>query len=280
MKVILSRKGSDSVYGGIPSPIFPNNDMRSIPIPNSEDKIKYSDLKFNEQLFYNDLIDQLQQNNRIKKIADEEACHLDPDIYKNVIDRPVSWRPLFGQIGNAQQHLKHEGIKKGDLFLFYGWFRRTKLYNNILRYTDRVDLHVIFGYFQVELIINPKEDGYEDWMNYHPHVQNKKRFNDKTNCLYVARDNLTWNSKITGAGYFNFSENLVLTKKTDSGYLSRSHWTNDFPFDQTVKISRHKVSAWKHKNYFQSTPIGQEFVLEETKLVENWAKELINVMSE
>jgi hypothetical protein len=46
MKVILSRKGFDSEYGGIPSPIMPDGTLLSLPIPYEQDIIKYTDLTF------------------------------------------------------------------------------------------------------------------------------------------------------------------------------------------------------------------------------------------
>ena len=46
MKVILSRKGFDSSYGGYPSPILPDGRMVSLPIP-LDDDIRYFDLNIN-----------------------------------------------------------------------------------------------------------------------------------------------------------------------------------------------------------------------------------------
>ena len=47
-RVILSRKGFDSKYGGRPSPIFENGNIFSLPIPqNGESPKKYHELKFN-----------------------------------------------------------------------------------------------------------------------------------------------------------------------------------------------------------------------------------------
>ena len=37
MKVILSRKGFDSQYGGMPSPILPDGTLLSLPIPSKTD---------------------------------------------------------------------------------------------------------------------------------------------------------------------------------------------------------------------------------------------------
>ena len=52
MKIILSRKGFDSEYGGYPSPILPNGQMISLPIPDQKDDIKYSDVKAGELTCY------------------------------------------------------------------------------------------------------------------------------------------------------------------------------------------------------------------------------------
>jgi Nucleotide modification associated domain 3 len=36
MKLILSRKGFDSAYGGVPSPILPDGTLCPLPIPSNE----------------------------------------------------------------------------------------------------------------------------------------------------------------------------------------------------------------------------------------------------
>ena len=64
MKVILSRKGFDSVYGGYPSPILPGGEMVSLPIP-LEDSIRYSDLKIGDLTYY-DLMKDLRPNIKCK----------------------------------------------------------------------------------------------------------------------------------------------------------------------------------------------------------------------
>lgn len=48
MKVILSRKGFDSEYGGSPSPLIEDEIVQSFPIPSSTGK-KYKDLKFDKK---------------------------------------------------------------------------------------------------------------------------------------------------------------------------------------------------------------------------------------
>ena len=46
MKLILSRKGFDSSFADMPSPILPDGTLLSIPIP-SDDKISYEELNYN-----------------------------------------------------------------------------------------------------------------------------------------------------------------------------------------------------------------------------------------
>jgi hypothetical protein len=47
MKIILSRKGFDSSSGGVPSPIFSDGDMLSLPIPDRASTVKYDEIAGN-----------------------------------------------------------------------------------------------------------------------------------------------------------------------------------------------------------------------------------------
>ena len=79
MKIILSRKGFDSVAGGCASPIIDGKILLSLPIPvkekykDSEKHISYSDLNYNG-VNYAKLISDLNPS------FSSEFCHLDPDI--------------------------------------------------------------------------------------------------------------------------------------------------------------------------------------------------------
>ena len=42
--LFLSRKGFDSVYGGCASPILPDGQLVSLPIPQTDGRIRYRDL--------------------------------------------------------------------------------------------------------------------------------------------------------------------------------------------------------------------------------------------
>ena len=105
MKVILSRKGFDSQYGGMPSPILPDGTLLSLPIPSKTDmETKYRDLYYGNSSYY-DIIHTLNPNNKIKE---EYNCHLDPDIREEIKDRPTEWKPTFGQEKTALRHLQKQ----------------------------------------------------------------------------------------------------------------------------------------------------------------------------
>jgi len=281
MKVILSRKGFDSESGGYASPILPDGKLLSLPIPYTPDSTRYCELKLNQDKTYYDLMRELNEKQYIKYKAPGDTkskwhtlklnteCHLDPDIYYDVIQRHKDWRPLFGQCSAAQTILSKYNVNIGDLFLFYGRFRKTKLIAGKLIFDpyDKVR-HIIFGYFQIgERISVSDVTNFPKWMCYHSHVT--RCDGSKNNTIYVAKENLSWNNNFPGAGVFTFQNGLVLTKE---GY-SCSKW--QLPsFFKGLHISYHDQNSWK-EDYFQSRARGQEFVIEESNEVEMWAKELI-----
>ena len=271
MKIILSRKGFDAGNGGFSSPIF-NSKMVSMPIPEENSNCNYSELQIDKNLGIQNFTSLLYNNFNFNRTR-----HLDPDINEPMLkDRDPNWKALFGQTGSAQKHLENQKIKKNDIFLFFGWFRNTKIENKKLIFTGP-DMHVIFGYFQIGEILKVKDIKWNkenEWMKYHPHI-NRNYENHKLNTIYVAKEKLSFNKKLLGAGTFDYNKKLVLTKK---GY-TRSIWNLPSIF-KTVNITYHpdpwKVSKKTGEEYFQSARIGQEFVIEENKKIEKWAMNLIN----
>jgi hypothetical protein len=315
MKIILSRKGFDSGYGGYPSPILPDNRLISLPIAREKNSNCYSDLKLDvskieglksEINTYYDLMtelgykndegiseikykinqDKLTKKTKWNKLTEETTCHLDPDIRKEVLKRKDGWTGCFGQANGAQTHLKDQ-VNKGDLFLFFGWFRKTKIEEGKLSFDKyEPDLHVIFGYLQIENI-EKVDHSFKapEWMENHPHTSKEER-KEGNNTIYVAREKLSLNgfTSLPGAGIFDFDESLVLTKKYrgsgNNGYLSRSKWyLPEFFRDNKIKISYHNEKSWKPEGYFQSVAPDQEFVIdaEDDEKVVEWAKEKIKI---
>jgi hypothetical protein len=273
MKIILSRKGFDSSLGGYPNPILPDGKMVSLPIP-SEDNFRYSDLLVEARLTYYDLMKQLRPYVKIGQewqvLNKETNCHLDPDIYRNIIQRRSGWRPCFGQIGAAQSHLEKLGVYEGDLFLFFGWFRKIRNRNGKLEFDpNERGVHALFGYLQIDKILKiTNETKVPKWIEYHPHnSENRRKY--ETNTIYVAKECLSWNRQLPGAGTFKFNRNIVLTKDG----LTRSKWCLP-EFFKVAEISFHNTDSWKD-GYFQSAARGQEFVIKDNRKVEEWAIRLI-----
>lgn len=153
MKIILSRKGFDSEAGGYASPHFPENGrLLSLPIPedNENNSINtgqtYADLRFDENLSYLDVMNRLGLKN-----FDNKYVHLDPDVNSSVLkDRHTDWRGLFGQSSSAQAHLNNKGVKNGDMFLYFGWFRDVVTTSKGYKYIINTDRHIFGGYLQVD----------------------------------------------------------------------------------------------------------------------------------
>ena len=277
MKIIFSRKGFDSVYGGMASPILPNGFMLSLPIPSSYDFITYSQLKLGSQTVL-ELIRQLKGKIRLNKewlkVDESIRCHLDPDIYHFLRDRASEWKPLFGQSKAAQSHLSNQGIKEGDIFLFFGWFRKTiKKKDKLCYYRKDKGRHIIFGYLQIGKIlkVSGKLDmnDFPEWMHYHPHFH-PNRVKIPNNTIYVARKYLSFNKNIPGAGFFKYSDDLVLTKKS----CTKSIWQLPY-FIREIGISYHKEKNWLDKTTLKSQGRGQAFVVKDDIRLESWVKNLI-----
>ncbi len=278
MKIILSRKGFDSSYGGYPSMIFENGIMQTLPIPNAKDSIKYADILCpaeNKNLY--EVMKRVNSKIRCKtwiELSQESTCHLDPDIDYRSIKREKGWRGCFGQGAAAQSVLKNNMIGEGDLFIFFGWFNKCYTSSNGLLKFDKGDgMHVLYGYLQVDSVIYTAKDEIPSWLMYHPHVS-ERHILKENNCIYIAKEFCTWNSKRRGYGVFNYSDQLRLTKVGES----RSKW--DLPeIFRNVDITYHSKDSWKD-DYFQSAHRGQEFVVNENDEIQDWAIKLIEANSE
>ncbi len=266
MKIILSRKGFDAKYGGQPSPIMPDGTLLSLPIPLPQEKILYTELFYNEKSYFK-IIQDLKSNT--KQISENTSCHLDPDIRKNIYSNRVeNWKPIFGQCDAAQGHLINSNVEINDIFLFFGWFRQTEYKNGKLCYKiGSPDVHLIYSYLQIGEI-HKYGKPFPEFSELHPH-RAEKFFEVKSNCLYVGREKLSLNENLKGADSLKYKQNLVLTKNG----MTRSKW--ELPdFFRDLNISYHNKNSFK-EGYFQSAAIGQEFVIQADKKLQNWTKELI-----
>lgn len=276
-KLILSRKGFDSSAGGGPSPILPGGRLVPIPIPDPASPISYSDIwiQMSEEgaATLGRVVEQVTRG----RFDGEAPAHLDPDLDPQALPRPNGWRPLFGQTGAAQGHLRNQDVGVGDVFLFYGWFRQAEWVDGVLYLSENgPDLHLLFGWFQVGGVYD-MEDGPErapNWARYHPHF-----FGDRgqNNTLYVASPRLRTSSRgssLPGAGLFtNVDSDLYLTEPGGS----RTNWALPrwfYPHGDRPPLSYHgDMERWSLEPdavLLESVSRGQEFVLDAARYPESW----------
>ena len=260
MKIILSRKGFDSSFGGVPSLIRDDGTMLSAPIPEMNEKGVF----FDTGKRYNDL-----QNFELPpkcKYKLDTFCHLDPDIRKWLHTQlPQGWEPILGQCGAAASHLKNNKIGKEDIFIFWGLFQKIG---------EPYPFHAIWGYMQIAEIVKDFEKIQK--YSWHPHSREyycgKNSAWKNTNTLYIGTEKLLGISDINetpGYGTFKYDDkSRNLLKLTRDGDPYPSHWRFDsLPW---LDWNQHQSNMTYHKNtkrfvqngpYFQAASRGQEFVV-------------------
>lgn len=277
MKIILSRKGVDSSAGGFASPVFPDGQMVSIPIPDNRSVVRYRDMQADDS---SRAMGRLVRDLSGGKLNANTRAHVDPDLYypqlarervietvtKKVTDQ--DWLPLFGQCGAAQTHLQSLNVGRGDIFLFFGWFRQVELHQRRWRYVPTApDLHVLYGWMQiksVESVEHIMRSEKKAWMRYHPHCLAEFK---GSNVIYCASRNLSLLKKrLPGAGLFKACRSELCL--TQSG-CSRSRWRLPgwmYPQSRRSSLSYHSdLNRWQKKGshaLLRSAARGQEFVLD------------------
>jgi hypothetical protein len=284
MRLIFSRKGFDSQYGGVPSPIFPDGSILSLPIPSQGDARILSDMCHGD-INIGDLAADLTGN----RFSRNSHVHFDPDLHGPILERSPGWLPAFGQVAAAQSHLANQGVGEGDLFLFFGWFRRVEYYGGYWRYVPRTpNFHSIFGWLQVGEVVRVNErikdlaDNYP-WLRSHPHVAAAASFESQNNTIYVGADSLRLGRTplgINGGGVFReFVPRLRLT----ADGKTRSLWKLPAWFSPEGRLSslsyHGKQSRWTQQGdsvLLQTVAKGQEFVLnsEHYPESESWIEDL------
>ena len=160
------------------------------------------------------------------KSKPDDNCHYDPNLDTG----------LFGQASSSQSELRNNQVGPGDLFLFFGWFKN---YSESGR-----DLHHIFGWLQIDKIIDGNEAIQKYFKNkkkMHPHAFYKF----SNNCLYVGSKKLTLGNKKTshkGFGHF---------KKTTQRFDPNKRSSNPFCLAITKQI------FCKFRPFFKQTQVGR-----------------------
>jgi hypothetical protein len=215
-KIVLSRKGIDSTRkmingriwsGNVASPILPCGCLCPVPIPYYPSDVRFSDVWFGKR--------SLDQICREFPGWENELAHLDPDLrFESLASdrRPTGWRPAFGQSGISASLLNRRCVGEGDLFMFFGWFRKTK--KNIdgklaFDSEDRHGRHIIYGWLEVGQVIEADKPLPDDmrFLKRHPHVQFLDEWEESPNRVYVG------SQSGLGTGLFaKYRDDFVLTR--------------------------------------------------------------------
>lgn len=281
VKIILSRKGFDSGYGGVPSPLLPEIGPVSLPIPSTAGEAARS---YNAAgLPLGDLLFHLSRG----KHDASTSVHFDPDLAPDDRSRRPGWRPALGQVGQAQSHLANHDVGVGDLFLFFGWFRPAERHYDGWRFVPGSDsFHAFFGWLQVGTVIKlPDRDTAHvpAWLAEHPHVAHASRFEGRGNTIYVAADHLQLGGSRFGDAGGRFKQWTVGLKLSAEG-TNRSIWDVPIwldPRQGRTPLSYHgRPDRWQRNGdrlCLQTVSKGQEFVLDCSEYAEaiEWARDLI-----
>lgn len=283
MKLILSRKGFDSGSGGCASPIFPDGSIISFPIPlPAAPHSMHAATRGNRHFLDRDILGDLTRRRRpSNRHSRRTRVHLDPYLTRyESTPADQCWRPAFGQDGTAQSHLQNERVGIGDLFLFFGWFRRVERCEEGWRYVvNSPDVHVLFGWLQIEQLLDEQSirarSAVPLWLADHPHIVDARRM-ERGNTVYIATDRLVVGGRDLGPGggtFERFGEHLRLTAPPEHA-RGRSFWQlprwfhPDFDIAQPT-LSAHRDSLrWCTRGFgeahagLQTVARGQEFVID------------------
>ena len=247
--------------------------MSSLPIPSSDEEA-FEDLQHGDV----DIASVVSgiTNGRMSGL---NLVHLDPDLnfdaYRYRKDRPdwQQWRGMLGQAGIAQSHLNKQGVGSGDVFLFFGLYRRVEETAQGWHFVRGApELHVLWGWLQVKQKFRVADLGSNDlpWARHHPHLSSQYR--DDRNTVYAAAAKLDLDGaddgrEIAGWGVFRrFDQRLVLTDPDGAGVsnwrLPRWFYPDGNKPPLTYHPDRRRWRRDADHAYLRSVGRGQEFVLD------------------
>ena len=277
MKIIFSRKGFDSQYGRVPSPILSDGSLLTFPIPSRYGR-PLGDIQGPLGPMH-ELASDLTQG----AITACTSVHLDPDLSDGSVARRPGWMASLGQVGSAQKHHAKQGVGPGDVFLFFGWFRQAERVGDRWRYVPGApNLHALFGWLQVGQVHKVDASECPEWLADHPHVQHAAHIG-VNNTIYVAGKSLAGSrQRVPAAGVFrNWGPDLQLTAPGCSRSVWRvPRWLLKNPEQPTLSYHR-DPGRWRLDNdwaILQSVGKGQEFVIDVGNCTEasQWLESLVS----
>jgi hypothetical protein len=275
MKLILSRKGFDGTAGGGASPIMRDGRLLSLPIPEPTEEgatARYEELADLDGTSYLQILNSLGYS----RYNRNSTCHLDPDLVPSARERFGEWRGMLGQAGAAATHLVNQGVRPGDLFLFWGLYARAGTDAGFQRERQQ---HTIFGYLEIEQILDAGAGEILPGAEYHPHFSGAYR--GRSNRVYVATKQLSHDHSRPGWGVFRWNPRLTLSAPA-SGTLTSWRLPECFhPSTGTVLSYHVKPDIWTIPDQHGNVTVerkgqGQEFVCDASDAVRSWTLNIID----
>lgn len=322
IKVCLSKKGIDSTCSNQPIICKYGEEMSFVPILQIDEtdealtgELQDDCLKAftNEKLFTNKgknnfkLTLNFNPNQCGKMLTFTPAFHIDPQLKNYFGTKNEDFIATFGpNLGKANML----GVHRGDIFLFFGWYKVDKKNSDKEKEKNSKDKHIIWGYMQVGDVIelstnenqkiitinNHKEDNatQESLLKEYPSLKFQphwKRFwENKSNneTIYVARYVRNGNNKdkicdfydddgkqIQSFGIFNFNKELILTDTSsdENQKITKGKWKVDDL--KNVNITNYTNANFNEDGETDIASRGycQEVILDNSAT--KWAKDLI-----
>lgn len=240
MKIVFSRKGFDSSYGGCPSPIIDGRPV-SLPIPGSR----------GEEATYDALgIGEIVRRATRGRMSGSEPCHDDP-----MFAEGHCW---LGQVNQAQGHLRNRQVGTGDVFLFFGLFAAQQTGERH---------HRIFGAMTVACHGSPAQvrshPAWREPPRPHPHLSGSW---EDSNTIYH------------GPGKLAASASPALRLTRENGPCSV--WKVPLWLRRTGLSFHESPKRWLGDDLLRSTAPGQEFVCDIADQEEprRWLEEIVSAL--
>lgn len=265
-KLVLSRKGFDTTsrarhpsgpvhpYGGVPSPVFPDGSLYSLPIPGEYDYVNpvtFGDLYHGDgpgAISIGRVVEDLTRRRATSWTAGDRAF-VSPNIRPPLLWQVDGHEGMFAQgVPSQFGHLQNQGVTTGDLFLFFGIFRMVTDVRGGWRFLPKApSRHILFGWLQVGFVEDDRPGGCGPW--------------------FVASERLELGTGVDAPGFGIFprvNDRLVLTRpggRPSEWRLPR--WF--YPEPPREPLTGHPSHMWtrdEHHAHVQRRGPGQEFVLD------------------